>query len=103
MRTPSALAGYLERRATLASTIAAGLRANLPAFSWGQGEAGAKGCLLADFGIRLVTVSGAKKFGHEIKPGLKPIGSRYFGAPIQQQCDLYVFGVQTRPIVRAGR
>lgn len=97
MDTPSKLAGHLERRAELASLIAKGLRANARAFSWGQGEAGAKGNLLADLRINLVTANAAKKLGHEIKPRMNPIGSRYYGAPIQNQCDLYVFGVQTRP------
>lgn len=97
MNTPSKLAGHLERRAELASILAKGLRANARAFSWGQGEAGAKDTLLADLNVRLVTANMAKKLGHEIKPRANPIGSRYYGAPIQNQCDLYVFGVQTRP------
>lgn len=66
-------------------------------FDWGMVEGESKAKRLAALGIELVTANGARKKSHVLKKGVKPIGKRYFGAPIQRSADLYILGVQTKP------
>lgn len=95
-KTPSALADYLERRASLLSAIIEGIRGN--PFEWGDSERKIKMHLLEEeFGIMLASETAIKRAGHVLKPRAKPIGRVYYGAPIQKYVDVYVLGVHTKP------
>lgn len=71
--------------------ILAGLRGR--PFVWNDGQRDLFVPLLHEAGIELVTVNGAKKRGHLVKPRARPVG-RLCGAATQI-AELYVLHVQT--------
>lgn len=48
----------------------------------------------AEMGLTLITETQVKKRGYRLKRGVKPVGWRYFGAPISKQRALYVLECQ---------
>jgi hypothetical protein len=74
------------------------LRAGLEGkpFSWGAHEADSKQPLLERLGYVLVSKTKLEKGGHELKRGAKPVGKRYYNAPLKRYADLYLLGEQTR-------
>lgn len=52
---------------------------------------------LADMGVTLVSKSHAERLGYRLKRDAQPVGSRYFGAPISRQADVYVLECQCVP------
>ena len=96
LQNPSALANHLQKRIALLHQLEQGLRGH--SFDWGN-SAGAvwRKQLKDEFGIELVTETGAAKAGHRIKKRAQPVGRMYFKAPISKYADLYVLNVQTEP------
>jgi hypothetical protein len=66
-------------------------------FRWGEGVRIRWTKLLGRAGVVLMTRTALARQGLEPKRGAKPVGTAYFGAPLQVQAGLYVLGVQTRP------
>lgn len=59
--------------------------------------------MLREAGLELVTLTEAKRRGHRLKRRAKPVASAWWGPPIKRMADLYVFGVQTTTLERAGQ
>jgi hypothetical protein len=82
----------LERIHELIGKVLSGLEGK--PFAWGDGQRNAWISMLQEFNITLVTQTGLKKRGYRLKRGAKPVGSAYFGAPLQIHADLYVLQIQ---------
>lgn len=92
-QSPAAFRERLARRTHLIGEILNGLDGHR--FGWGDGEYTSKKKLLRELGIELVTHTALKKRGHRLRRGAQSVGTVYFPAPIQSDCDVYIFGVQT--------
>jgi hypothetical protein len=64
-------------------------------FEWNQGQRYNWVPILRKAGITLVSATQLKKHGYRLKNRQNPVGSAYFGAPIQRQVDLFVLEIQT--------
>ncbi len=64
-------------------------------FSWGNAEGDSKMAYLSRLGFVLVSKSKLERGGHRLKRGAKPVGRRYYGAPLKVWSDLYLLGIQT--------
>ena len=65
-------------------------------FQWSEGKRRPFTRRLRSAGITLVTLSAAKERGYSLKRGASPVGTGYFGAPIQRQANLYVLELHFR-------
>lgn len=63
-------------------------------FHWGLGEAQAYCAKAEDMGLTLVTKNQIARLGYRLRRGVKPVGTRYFGAPISNTGSLYVLECQ---------
>ena len=97
---PSQLIVKIDRLHALTVQVKGGLMGK--PFAWGAGEANAYMPILAGIGITLITKTQVKKRGYVLKRGVKPVGSRYYGAPIQKRADLYVLECQCKPKAQAA-
>lgn len=75
---------------------------NKHAFRWGEGVRIRWTKLLQRAGVELMTRTALARLGEEPKRGSKPVGTAYFGAPLQVQAELFIRGVQTRPKATAA-
>lgn len=82
----------IARQVEAAAEIQAGLQGE--PFVWNGVEGDMYTRYAAQLGCTLVTLTQIKKRGYRLKRDAKPVGSRYFGAPIQKQADLYVLECQ---------
>jgi hypothetical protein len=96
--SPSEIIRRLESVREVSRQIQAGLRGT--PFHW-NGTEGEYNVAWAELlGLHLVTETQIKKRGYRLKRGAKPVGSRYFGAPISRQALLYVLECQAAKINR---
>jgi hypothetical protein len=63
-------------------------------FHWGQGERWALTPMLTKIGITIVTRTQIDKCGYRLKRSQKPVGTTYFGTPINKNADIYVLEIQ---------
>lgn len=70
---------------------------NKTMFRWGEGARVLNTRLLRRAGVELMTKTALAKTGLEPKRGQKPVGTGYFGVPLQVHAELYLVGVQTKP------
>lgn len=63
-------------------------------FHWGQGERWAYTPMLTKIGVTLVTRNRIDKLGYRLKKSQKPVGTTYFGTPIDKQADVFVLEIQ---------
>jgi hypothetical protein len=89
--------GKLKVRAELLAEIWRALQYR-DTLVWGSGKRVTYTRLLREMGVELVTKTAAKRRGHEIRRRQHPIALAYFNAPIQRTAELYIVGIQTRPI-----
>lgn len=87
----------LSRLADLLALIERALSEKRPVFHWCDGARKPWTRLLRQAGVVLMTPTAMLRRGHEPKRGARPVGTAYFGAPIKQDGELYVWGLQTRP------
>lgn len=90
--SPSKTKEELKRCEEVAKCIIEGL--NGKPFNWGGSEGSANRCTSAKMGARLVTRTMLKKLGYRLKRGAKPVGSCYYGSPINRTADLFVLQCQ---------
>lgn len=76
----------------LTYTLLLGIEGNR--FSWGQGQRRAWVPILAKIGIILVTKTQINKRGYRLKRNQKPVGTVYFGAPIQCNAEVFILEIQ---------
>jgi hypothetical protein len=63
-------------------------------FHWGQGERWALTPMLTKIGITIVTRTQIDKYGYRLKRSQNPVGTTYFGSPINKNADIYVLEIQ---------
>ncbi|MGB3205197.1 MAG: hypothetical protein WBB28_09430 [Crinalium sp.] len=63
-------------------------------FAWGEGQRRSWVPILRKIGITLVSNSRIEKLGYRLKRNAQPVGSAYYGAPIQRIVDLYFLELQ---------
>ena len=85
----------ITRLHTASGEVRAGL-AGSP-FQWSESERKRNEPILAAAGVELLSQTAIEKRGHVLRRGARPVGTAYFGAPIQRYTPLYVLHVQTRP------
>ena len=91
-RSPSEIKRRLNRFRSVAGEIQRGLD-GVP-FYW-NGTEGEYNVMWAEhMGLHLVTETQIKKRGYRLKRGAKPVGRRYFSAPISRSAALYVLECQ---------
>ncbi len=90
--SPSEIQRRLETISGVATEIHEGLGGK--PFQWNGAEGEWKVLWAEDLGITLLTKTALEKRGYRLKRGAKPIGRRYFGAPIQKYAELYVLECQ---------
>lgn len=91
----------LSRLRALLGAIEDGLK-NGAKFRWSQGERELNMRLLSRAGAELMTKTGLAKAGLVLKRGQQPLGTAYYGAPLQLHAELYLVGVQTKAVQRAS-
>lgn len=82
----------LARLREAAAQVKAGLRGE--PFIWDGFQSDMYVPYAAQLGVTLVTLTQIKQRGYRLKRGAAPVGSRSFGAPIQQWAALYVLECQ---------
>jgi hypothetical protein len=82
----------LIRLHQLTNTILQGLDGS--PFHWGQGERWAYTPMLKKIGITLVTRTQIDKRGYRLKRSQNPVGTTYFGTPIDKEADVFVLEIQ---------
>jgi hypothetical protein len=65
-------------------------------FHWGDGERQAYTKKALAMGVTLVTRNQIRKRNYELKRGQEPVGTAYFGAPIQKATDLFILECQCK-------
>lgn len=99
--TPAAFKKRLETRIRLLQMLTDGL-AGKP-FQWGEGESMNYFPIARQLGCTLKTKTAIERAGMALKRNAKPVGSAYFGAPIQKQCDLYIVEAQAKAVSDAPK
>jgi hypothetical protein len=94
-RTPGDMRGHLAAFIHVAEMLSDGL-AGKRQFHWGDGERQAYTVKAAALGATLVSRNQIKKQGYELKRNAKPVGTAYFGAPIQRATDLFILESQCK-------
>lgn len=95
-RSPSEIKRRLDCFRAVAGEIQRGL--NGTPFHW-NGTEGEYNVMWAEqMGIHLITETQIKKRGYRLKRGAKPVGARYFGAPISRSAALYVLECQATKV-----
>jgi len=86
----------IKRRLDCFRSVAAQIQAGLDGkpFHWNGTEGDYNAMWAEGMGLHLVTETQIKKRGYRLKKGAKPVGSRYFGAPISKRAALYVLECQ---------
>jgi len=94
--SPKAILDRMNNRLSRLREAAAAVRSGLGGapFVWNGVEGDMYVPYAAQLGITLVTLTQIKKRGYRLKKNATPVGSRYFGAPIQKYADLYVLECQ---------
>jgi hypothetical protein len=82
----------LIRLHQLTDTILQGLEGK--PFHWGQGERWAYTPMLTKIDVTLVTRNRIDKLGYRLKKSQEPVGTTYFGTPIDKQADVFVLEIQ---------
>jgi hypothetical protein len=90
--SPSEIARRLDCYRSVAAQIQRGLGGE--PFVWDGTEGEYNVQWAADMGLTLTTETQVKKRGYRLKRGARPVGSRYFTAPISRQRKLYVLECQ---------
>jgi len=91
-RSPSEIKRRLDCYRSVAAQIERGLDGT--PFHWNGTEGEYNVQWAEEMGIHLVTRTWLEKRGLRLKRGVKPVGSRYFSAPISAQHALYVLECQ---------
>lgn len=87
----------ITRAAELLGAIDLALVDKLP-LRWSESQRVYATRLLQRVGVVLLSRAALKRRRHEPKRGAVPVAEAYFGAPIQRHVELFVFGIQTRPL-----
>lgn len=99
-KSPREVINSLDTYRECANLIIAGLTHG-PAFAIGETKRQSLTTHAAHMHLTIVTLTGAKRFGYRPKANIKPIGTGYFGAPLQRDADLYVLECQFVPVAEA--
>ena len=91
--SPGDIIHRLDRFCDVARQIQSGLAGN--AFVWNGTEGDYNVGWAEQMGLHLVTRTWLDKHNYRLKRGAKPVGSRYYSAPISGQRALYVLECQT--------
>jgi hypothetical protein len=88
----SEFANYLDYRTMLVFEIVKGLRGQ--PFCWVHSEYQAVRKTLKALGITLITKGEIQQLGGQVDKQVKPVGTIYFPAPVDQSADVYVLECQ---------
>lgn len=94
-KSPGEVRGQLATYIHVAEMLRDGL-AGRRRFQWGDGERQAYTVKAAAIGATLLTRNQIKKRGYELKRNVKPVGTAYFGAPIQKAAELFILECQCK-------
>lgn len=92
--TPSLAKSRLGSFELIAKHIRQGLDST--PFHWSNGQYRAFKAKAEAMGFTLVTKTGVKKEGRELKRTARPVGTAYITAPIKKDVDLYVLEVHCK-------
>lgn len=92
--------GEIKRRLDCYRDVAGQIQRGLDGvpFYWNGAEGTYNVAWAEQMGIHLVTETQIKKRGYRLKRGAKPVGRRYFGAPISRSALLYVLECQAAKV-----
>ena len=90
--SPSEIIRRLDCYRSVAIQIQAGLKGK--PFQWNGTEGEYNVMWAEDLGLHLVSATWIEKHGYRLKRGTKPVGSRYYGAPISRFVSLFVLECQ---------
>ncbi len=90
--SPSKVRDKLDRLIWVAHAIQKGLEGK--PFHWDETEGEWNVVYAEQLGYHLLSETQITKRGYRLKQRVKPVGTRYFGAPIQRHTALYVLECQ---------
>lgn len=94
-KSPSAIKRMLESRIKVYQQIIDALDGK-SVIDWTLGEADAYTKILAECGLHVASKSKIERDGLELKQGVKPLGTRYYGSPISGSYPVYLVECHTK-------